>query len=230
VRYEYSKPVLSYDDLAGELQAIFEKELLLQKKYAAVRCLFLTNKSMLMPYKLLDKEHLRICLERVVDLDELDEIHFKRTAIPDVMAIYAVPSSLAGVVTHYYPDTVFMHQSHPLLSCLATNVEQQRASLYIENELAFIVLFSNHQLVLCNTFPAKNFVDALYYLAFAAKEWKMDPVSLSLYFTGVIDEEHKELLKKYYPLVQFVSANVPLLVGKVAAIRYQPLLMLHKCG
>lgn len=229
VQYEYSKPVLSYDDLAGELQAIFEKELLLQKTYAATYCMFLTNKSILMPHDLLDREQLRSCLARVVELDELDEIHFRKTVIPEAVAIFAVPSPLAGVITHYHPDTVFMHQSLPLLSYLSTCVERQRASLYIEGKLATIVLFNNNQLVLSNTFPVESINDALYYLTFAAKEWDIDIAFLSLYFTGAIEEENKEVLKKYFPMVNFVSGDVSMLVGKMAAVRYQPLLMLHKC-
>ena len=229
VSKDYSKPVFSYDDLASELYEIFDTEPLLRKRYAATYCMFISNKAMLMPSALLNREQLRICLERVVSLDDLDEIHYRNTVLPEAMAVFAIPSPLAGIVVQYHPNTVFMHQHLPLLSYLSTCVERQRAALYVEGNVATIALFCNNQLVLTNAFLIESFTDALYYLTFATKEWEIDPAFLSLYFTGYIQEEHKELLKKYYPMVNFLTATMPLLVGKVAAIRYQPLYVLHKC-
>jgi hypothetical protein len=222
--------VLSYDDWAKELTALFEQEPLLHAMYKSSVWTFLSNKATFIPSAFSDIPQLRKCLAYATPLDELDEVHYR--ALPDLQAIlaFAVPSPPANVILKYQPGTRFLHLHAHLLSHFNTLQGNDRILLHVAPSMAYVELYRNNTLLLSNTCPFVAFTDVVYYLAFILQAYKLRSGSVALYYTGAVEEEQLQLLRRYYKnITSLYSSAAGLQVGEQAAVMYHPLLTLPQC-
>jgi hypothetical protein len=226
----YPHAVLSYDDMAKELTALFEQEPLLRKSYKSGTWVFFTDKATLIPAAFADIPQLRTCLAYAVPLDELDEIHYRALPEWQAMLVFAVPNPPVNVILKYQPATRFLHQHVQLLSQFNTLPGNDRLVLHLAPLLADVELYRDNTLLLSNTYPFTAFTDIMYYLAFILKQYKLHAGSVTLHYTGALDEQSYHLLRRYYRDVKSVySFAAGLQMGEQAAIRYHSLLTLPQC-
>jgi hypothetical protein len=229
-RLAYPRAVLSHDDEAKELTALFEQEPLLHKTYKSGTWVFFSNKATLIPTAFADIAQLRKCLAYAAPLDELDEIHYRALPALQAMLVFAVPSPAANIILKYQPETRFLHQHVQLLSQFNALEGCDRLVLHLAPPLADVELYRDNTLLLSNTYSFTAFTDVVYYLAFILQQYKLRSDSVTLYYMGAIQEEQYHLLRRYYRDVKSVYAPASgLQVGEEAAITYHSLLTLPQC-
>ena len=229
-RLSYPHAVLSYDDEAKELTALFEQEPLLRQTYKSGTWAFLSNKATLIPATFADTAQLRTYLSYAALLDELDEIHYRTLPDLQAMLVFAVPSPQANVILKYQPGTRFVHPHVQLLSQFNALEGNDRLVLHLALSLADVELYRDNTLLLSNTYPFTAFTDVVYYLAFILQQYKLRTHYVTLYYMGAIQEEQHHLLHRYFRSVKSVyTAAAGLQVGEAAAVAYHSLLTLPQC-
>jgi hypothetical protein len=222
--------ITDYNDLDNEIHRIFQQEDLLKINYKNSYCLFLSDKSALIPSTLFNTEHLRTYLEFVAPLDDLDEIHFHQIASIDAMDIFAIPSPLANVLNMYQRNTIFYHQSIPVIRLLNEQQPHNGILMHLSHKLASFALCAERRLVLSNTFHTETFTDALYYLCYIIKQWHLTPENTTVYLSGQLLDDDMELLSRYYPMISgLYNAEIADVLGRAKGMEYQLLPLLCSC-
>jgi hypothetical protein len=218
---QYTYATVDYNDLDNEVHKLFRQEELLRLPYKKCYCLFISNKSTLIPAQLFEIQHLRTYLDFVTPLDELDEIHFRQLPAAEAINVFALPSPVAAIVHTYQPNSLFLHQSVPLIHLLHNMQLQDGAMLHLTSNVASIVLYAGGRLVLSNTFNVYAFADALYYLSYVLKQWHLSPDNTPVFISGKISEADEKLIEQYYPKVTILSSKtIALAFGQSAGKAY----------
>jgi hypothetical protein len=169
--------------------------------------MFMSNKSILIPSSLFHPDHLRTYLEFVVPFDELDEIHYKALPAFGAVNVFTIPGPLANIIHSYQSRVVFFNQDIPLIHLLGEQKPHNAILLYLTPTQASFVVYAEGRFVLSNTFSAETFTDALYYLGYILKQWKLHPASTAVYFSGTVSDDDITLLQRYYPNTKSLYDN-----------------------
>jgi len=226
----YNYTVTDYNDLDDEIHNIFRRDDRLKQPYRKCSCLFLSEKSTLIPAALFDAQQLRTYLDFVAPLDELDEIHFRQIDMPDAMAVFAIPSPIAAAVNMYQPNTIFYHQCIPLIRLLHGQQPYNSVLLHLSPGLASVVLYAGGRLVLYNTFTVHAFTDALYYVNYVLQQWQLSPVTATIYLSGSLQDDDENLIHNYFPIVNKIhAAEISKVFGEKTGVEYQLLHSVNAC-
>ncbi|MDR0296323.1 MAG: DUF3822 family protein [Prevotellaceae bacterium] len=227
---QYTYTTADYNDLDNEVHKLFRQEELLRLAYKKCYCLFISNKSTLIPTHLFDVQHLRTYLDFVSPLDELDEIHFRQLPIPEAINVFAIPSPIAAIVHTYQPNSQFLHQSTPLIHLLHEMQLQDGVMLHLSSNISSVALYVEGRLALSNTFKVYDFADTFYYLSSIFQQWHLSPNNTPIFLSGKLSEAGIMLLEKYYPKVtQLSSKPITLAFGQSAGKDYHLLQQLPVC-
>jgi len=227
---QYAYTTADYNDLDNEVHKLFRQEELLRLDYKKCYCLFVSNKSTLMPSQFFDVQHLRSYLDFVSPLDELDEIHYRQLPVSGAINVFAIPSPVAAIVHTYQPNSLFLHQSIPLIRLLQEMQLQEGLILHLSSNISSIALYAEGRLVLSNTFEVQTFADTLYYLSSVLRQWHLSPDSTPIFLSGKLTETDILLLEKYYPKVtQLSSKSIAFAFGQSASKDYHLLQQLPLC-
>jgi len=227
---QYSYTIVDYNDLDNEVNKLFRQEELLRLPYKKCYCLFISNKATLIPSHLFEVQHLRTYLDFVAPLDELDEIHYRQLPVPEAVNVFAIPSPVAAIVHTYQPNSLFLHQSVPLIHLMHEKQLQEGAALHLSSDIASIALYAGGRLVLSNTFNVQSFADALYYLSYALQQWHLSPENTPVFLSGKFVEDDEKLLEQYYPKMTVLSSKaISFAFGQAAGKNYHLLQQLSVC-
>jgi hypothetical protein len=199
---KYTYTANDYNALDYEIHNLFQQEPLLTQRYKNCFCLFVSNKSILIPSSLFHHDHLRTYLEFVVPFDELDEIHHKPVPALDAVNVFTIPGPLANIVHMHQARAVFFNQHVPLIHLLSKQQPHNAILLHLTHGLASLAVYAEGRFVLGNAFSAETFTDAFYYLGYILKQWKLQPAHTTVYVSGVVSDENTTLLQRYYPNVR----------------------------
>jgi len=227
---QHTYTITDYNDLDKEIHKLFRKEELLRLTYKKCYCLFISNKSTLIPAQLFDVQHLRTYLDFVAPLDDLDEIHFRQLPVPEAINVFALPSPVAAIVHIYQPHTIFLHQSIPLIHLLQEMHLQEGVMLHLSSEISSIALYAEGRLALSNTFKVHTFSDTLYYLTNLLQQWNLSLKDTPVFLSGNLTEADKVLFESYYPkVIQLNSKAIALAFGHAAGKNFHLLQQLSIC-
>ncbi|MCL2097664.1 MAG: DUF3822 family protein [Bacteroidales bacterium] len=227
---QYTYTILDYDDLDQEIHKLFRQEELLRLSYKKCYCLFISNKSTLIPSHLFDVQHLRSYLDFVTPLDDLDEIHFRQLPVSEAINVFAIPSPIAAIVHTYQPNTLFLHQSIPLIHLLQEKDLQEGLILHLSANISSIALYAEGRLVLSNTFNVHSFTDTLYYLSNLLQQWNLSLKDTPVFLSGNLTDADKMLFESYYPkLIPLSSKAIGLAFGQAAGKKFHLLQQLSIC-
>jgi len=227
---QYTYATADYNDLDNEVHKLFRQEEFLRLTYKKCYCLFISNKSTLIPSQLFDIQHLRAYLNFVSPLDELDEIHFRQLPVTEAINVFAIPSPIAAIVHTYQPNSLFLHQSIPLIHLLHKMQLQDGVMLHLSSDISSIAIYAGGQLVLSNTFKVYAFADTFYYLSSIFQQWHLSPENTPIFLSGKLSEADIMLLEKYYPKVtQLSSKTIALAFGQAAGKDYHLLQQFPVC-
>jgi hypothetical protein len=203
----YAYTVVNHNDLDTELHKIFRQEDLLKLVYRRCICLFVSEKSTLIPNELFAREHLHTYLSFAVSLDDLDEIHYKTLSAVGATDVFAIPAPLAQLLHTYHHKVDFFHQSVPLIHLLHDHETQNGIALHFTHTLASFAVVAKKQFVLSNTFAVETFTDAVYYLGYIMKQLQLFPETTDVYLTGNISGDNTALLSRYYPNITVLGSD-----------------------
>jgi hypothetical protein len=219
-----------YNALDHEIHNLFQQETLLTKRYKKCFCLFMSNKSILIPSSLFHPDHLRTYLEFVVPFDELDEIHYTPLPAFDAVNVFTIPGPLANLLYQYQTRVVFFNQHVPLIRLLADQQPTNAILLHLSPTQTSFAVYVEKRFVLCNAFPVNTFTDTLYYAGYILKQWKLQPEHTTVYVSGVLSGEHTALLQRYYPNVTVLGHNkLDCILGHGTGTEFQLLPLLSLC-
>lgn len=226
--YDYT--ITDYNDLDDKIHAIFRRDSRLKQPYKKCSCLFLSEKSTLIPGALFNAQHLRTYLDFVAPLDDLDEIHFRQINTPNAMAIFAIPSPFAAAVNMYQPNVVFYHQCIPVIQLLQEQQAHNGVLLHLNANLASVALCAGGRMTLYNTFHVQAFTDVLYYVSFLLRQWQLLPQNTNIYLTGCLQDEDESLFRNYFSSVKKMqSSAISHAFGAGAGTKYQLLYSINAC-
>jgi hypothetical protein len=227
---KYTYTARDYNALDHEIHNLFQQEPLLTQRYKNCFCLFVSNKSILIPSSLFHPDHLRTYLEFVVPFDELDEIHYKPLPALDAVNVFTIPGPLANIVHMHQTRVVFFNQHVPLIHLLQKQKPHNAILLHLTHAQASFAVYAEGRLVLCNAFAVDSFTDAFYYLGYILKQWKLQPASTTVYLSGAVANDDATLLRRYYPTVRNLSHHeVSSISGQAAGMEFQLLPLLSVC-
>jgi hypothetical protein len=226
----YTYTARDYNALDHEIHNLFQQEPLLTQRYKKCFCLFISNKSMLIPSSLFHPDHLRTYLEFVVPFDELDEIHYKSLPALDAVNVFTIPGPLANIACMHQSRVVFFNQHIPLIHLLSEQHPHNAILMHLSHAQASFTVYAEGRFVLSNTFSAETFTDALYYLGYILKQWKLAPASTTVYVSGAVSNDDITLLQHYYPNIQSLyHSEIAGISGRSAGMEFQLLPLLGLC-
>lgn len=199
------------DDLSSELHKILAKEPLVLPQYAAVKILYWTSKSTLIPAPLFDGNNLKSYFEFNVQLGETDSIYYNLIKNCSCYIAYAVPSDVSTVCAMYLSNAQFYCQSHPLIE---TAVQRQkidksgvRVFVQVTDDFFDIVIANGGSLQLHNCFTFSCTADFVYFVLNVFEQFKLNPESTPIYLGGSINKLSSEYinLSKYIRQINFIE-------------------------
>ena len=228
--HKHTYAAADYNALDHETHNLFQQEPVLMQRYKNCFCLFMSNKSILIPSSLFHTDHLRTYLEFVVPFDELDEIHYTPLPALDAVNVFTVPGPLANILYRYQNRVVFFNQHVPLIRLLSEQRPCNAILLYLSPTQASFAVYAGGRFVFCNTFPIETFTDALYYSGYILKQWNLCPASATMYVSGDLSGDNTALLRRYYLNVDVLCHNdIACTLGHAAGTEFQLLPLLSSC-
>ncbi len=224
----YLHAIHTYDDWAQELDKLFHQESLLQRTFKSSTWTFLSNKATLIPPDFVQPGQLRTGLEYAVELDELDEIHYRMLPAYQAALVFAVPSPPANVISKYQAHTNFLHQQVQLLSLACALDSANRIVLHVTPSLANMVVFADNKLLLSNSYKVATFTDVMYNLLFVINTLNLQHKPLTLYCTGNIDGKEYQKLRHYFRQI-LPLCNATSQLDEATAATFYTLLTLPQC-
>lgn len=185
-----------------DFEAILKKELSsfshLGKKNNGTDIYVATPKFTLIPTHLYIKGEEKRILSQIHKIGELDEV--MSVEIPQYQAtlIYAIPNSVTSRIfkiqkkARYYPSVYGMIQR------MLNNSDNNKICVCFSKEDVHITAAEGNRLLLANSYPAKDFVTALYYLFLVIKEVMFNPEFTTLQVMGTLTKGQTKDLSKYF--------------------------------
>jgi hypothetical protein len=228
---KYTYTAADYNAFDHEMHKLFQQEPLLTQGYKNCFCMFMSNKSILIPSSLFHTDHLRAYLEFVVPFDELDEIHYTRLPALDAVNVFTVPGPLSNILYQYQSRVVFFNQHTPLIHLLGEQQPDNAVLLHLRPTQASFAVYAGGRFVLCNTFSIETFTDALYYSGYILKQWNLYPANTTVYVSGDVSNDNITVLQHYYPHIKVLYHNrISCILGHSAGTEFQLLPLLSVCG
>jgi hypothetical protein len=228
--HKHTYSAADYNALDHEIHNLFQQEPMLTQRYKNCFCLFLSNKSILIPSSLFHVDHLRTYLEFVVPFDELDEIHYTPLPALDAVNVFTIPGPLANILYQYQNRVVFFNQHVPLIRLLGEQHPYNAILLHLSATQASFAVHTGGRIVFCNTFPIETITDALYYSGYILKQWNLYPASATMYVSGNISDDNMDVLQRYYPNINILCHNdIACILGHATGTEFQLLPLLSLC-
>lgn len=187
---------------ATDLESVLKKELstfsVLGKKNNETRVYVSTPKYTLVPTALYTKDREKEILSQVHKIEDMDEVMSVHIPQHQATLIYAVPNAITSRIfklqkkAKYYPSIYGMIQK---LSALNDN---NKVCALFSKEHIHLVAAEGSRLMLANSYPAKDFVTAQYYIFLVIKEVMFNPEFTTLQVVGELNKERVKDLNKYF--------------------------------
>ncbi|MGL4364496.1 MAG: DUF3822 family protein [Bacteroidales bacterium] len=179
----YQPVVVDYNDLQIAIDALLQKDTLLNLQFESVSCLFISRHSVLIPTGFSEPIQFKFFLEQNTLIHELDEIHYSSLSSHGIDTVFAIPNPLAAKLIGKYNKVRFYHQIVPLLDISYRYLEEGHKTVLtvnIHQEFADIILIQNGKLMIYNTFEINSSNDLLYFLLAISKKYDLNKMLLKL--------------------------------------------------
>jgi hypothetical protein len=198
--------------LIDKLEKCFEEDEILKASFNSSSCIYLTQKSTLIPSAFFDEMNLRDYFEFNHPLEELDEIHYN--IIPDIDAsnVFAIPTYLANLLYSKFRGLKIYHQATPFIKSALKDFKPS-SSVHINLNTGFfdVVIKQGNRLILYNTFLYQNETDMLYYVLFIINQLKLSPEKIPMTICGEMSDRvsFQESLSKFIPKLMYLEPVSP---------------------
>lgn len=186
-----------------------------------------TEKSMIVPAELYDKQEAEEWLRTIHFIEADEEIEAYQLKGEDAWYVYAYPTEVKGIINRYYGDA----EVHPLATYQLCNEEDSDVAYccLMEKE-ALVTIYVGGKLHGHKMMPYNSAEDIAYHLLQAAKDLGADAHQMTVYGTAVSGSMAAMIpaLQQYIPDVRDGSAEVttndPAWAGTIHLLK-----LLHTC-
>jgi hypothetical protein len=210
-KYLFGKPC-DIISLVNKLEKCFEEDEVLKSSFNSSSCIYLTQKSTLVPNAFFDELKLRDYFEFNHPLEELDEIHYNIVPEIDACNVYAIPTYLANLLNNKFEGVKIYHQATPFIKSALKDFHPS-SSVHINLNPGFfdIIIKQENKLKLYNTFLYRNDTDMLYYVLFIINQLKLNPENIPVTICGEMSDRisYQESLSEYLPGMMYLEPVSP---------------------
>ena len=189
----------TYEQVAAQLETIFEKDALLQRSFVAVKSLWQTN------FELLPREFFH---EHVTDQSK----HFNWLKSTDAAVVFEVPVSIKALLEKQAGDVQQVHAAKICIDGFYLFRKENATQIFVQvsTDTLEIVAFDNvGALLLYNSYEYRAVSDFIYFLVAAAQQLQFDRVTTEVILAGEV-EKHSPVYEKcerYFGHVNLVNTN-----------------------
>lgn len=195
------------DKLLFNVEQLFKKEALLQKRYGSVIISHVNQLSTLVPKSLFDEGCIRDYIKFSSKTYTNDYVVYDPLENHDIINVYIPFVNVNNFFLERFGSFEYKHFSTILVNNLLNTFkfsEHPHMFVHIRDREFEITVIANDQLLMYNSFSYNSKEDFIYYILFTAEQLHLNPEIFDLVLSGIIDEK-SELFQLAYTYVRKVS-------------------------
>ncbi|MBN1159385.1 MAG: DUF3822 family protein [Bacteroidales bacterium] len=225
-------------DLVKGIAGILADDDLMGLPFQSVRFMVYSQQSTLVPAYYFDRKHLQDYLSFNHALEPTDELFCNDIKPLGAWNVFAIPSGIVSLLNNQFEHIIFAQQATPFLWPAVKSSGYSggyRIEAGLNHDFLDVAVFSDHKLLLYNTFQYKDENDLLYFMLYICKRMDIDVREVPLIISGELCTKLVlfDTLKKYIPELSYADApdTCSLAPGlfAVSFYKFQNLLSLHIC-
>jgi hypothetical protein len=169
-----------------EIKKICNDDDFLLRQYASVKIVVATPLSTLVPSQLYNPAGRDDYFKFNHFQHEGEIIQANRLQLPDAFLLFSVNSELTVFLSERFGGAEPAHHLKPLLNQIMSRREASSGThfhLHVERSFINVILVTDGELKLCNSYPYRNTSDLMYYLLYVAKKAGLQG-NTTLYVSG----------------------------------------------
>lgn len=214
VKFEPFGTGMKEKSYAEKLEQMLKEDAFLNKNYKSVHFGFVTQKSILVPKELFDKQHLKSFFTFNHSLKSSEELHFNYINKAGAYNIFAIPSDLTTSLVNRFPEIQFYHHAGAFIEAAIKVTNEQKIKLpslhlNINGTFCDIAAVADGELVLHNSEQYSQTEDVLYHLLNVAEQLEIKPSKCFLFSSGDIAQktEGGKTLRRFFPNLRFMKES-----------------------
>ena len=180
-----------------------------QRRYEEVEVSVFTPKVTLVPANFYSRENAREMLAEVVDLSDEDAV--ESIEIPQLASVLIYSTAIGETLSKVISQTVLktdgtkariLPEMYFMLRQLGNLQEYNKILASYMDGVLCLVIAQGKTLLLCNTYQAKDFTTAQYFIFLAMKKLQLNPEVSTITFRTHLEEDEEMSLYRYFKSVE----------------------------
>lgn len=207
------KGILHPFSLSEELTKYLDEDELLNADFKSVKCIYLSQKSTLVPSPLFKDENLSLYFQFNHQVDKSESLHHYKLKNSDTNIIYAIPECIEQSLKSKYSNIKFYHQGCPLIEDILLNHKNKentcKVFVNVSQEFFDIATIKGSSLILFNSFHYKNEKDLIYFILNIYEQLKLNPETTEIILSGDINKNNSNynMVKRFIRHIKFEKLN-----------------------
>lgn len=165
---------------------------------------YITNKFTLIPIPYFNEKEAREVLCELFEITDKEEVEFITLEHINAVLLYSLPLDIKNSSNiKHYPLV------NKLLEYLKEISEYNKVIFHFskESEIVHILISKGNNLELINSYNAKNFTSALYFLLLAIKQTIINSHQTTLHILSEITTEEREIVHNYFKNIEIKDGD-----------------------
>lgn len=197
-------------ELLNQLKTIIESNADFSQSFDTVLCIYQNELSTLVPKSLFNENHLADYLKFNAKILQTDFIDYDTIATNNSANVYVPLVNVNNYLFDTFGSFIYKHASTILIeSVLQQSSKHTDIELYVNvGHLHFeMIAAKDKELLYYNTFDYSTKEDFIYYILFTIEQLKLNPESVKINLTGIIqkDDDLFTIIYKYVRFVEFLE-------------------------
>lgn len=203
---------LADKSISEKAESMIKEDLFLSKNYKSVYFSLLTHKSTLIPAEYFSKKNIKKYFTFNHYLDDYEELHFNYIKKIDAYNIFAIPSDLTTLLVNKFPEIIFVHQNHTIVSHIVDRAKKTKFKLPLINinvnqNTLDISIYKDNKFTLLNSFLYNDENDFVYYVMNTLTQYGIKPTKSYINLSGVVERntEFYYFIHQFFPNIKFLK-------------------------
>lgn len=157
-----------------------------------------TYKYTLVPTTFFSKEESEAILSEIHSMEKGDKVMSIELPQHEATMVFAIPEQIYATVSKIQREAIYTPIVYHMINTLPQIEENNKVCVHFSDETVHIVAAERNQLLLANSYPAKDFVTAQYYIFLVIKEAMFNLQFTTIQLFGDITKGEKKGLTKYF--------------------------------
>ncbi len=201
VKHYHFKKSMYFDQYMENIYQIINTDPLLKCNYHSTSLMSVSDKALLIPEEIFEKDTVKEYFSVHEDLGELHELHYNYIPNFKTYNVFSQHHELLNLFRQSYHDVGIFHQWTSLLlkPDLEETILKTKAVVNFNDQFFDFVVIKENKLLLCNKYFYKNENDFVFYLLNVFKQLKIDSNECEIVIMGNTQEKNRyfELLGKF---------------------------------